>query len=315
MNSVVYLGPSHAISTAQSVLEPRWPVIVPEATYDSVGASLFDAVAVLDASMRVRFDRAILERAPVLRVISTATTGADHIDARVLADRKIPLFTLASEKELLQNLTAAAEHSWLLLMTCARRLRGAVQHVLEGKWKREEFPGIMLRGKTLGLVGCGRIGSWMGRYARAFQMEVVGYDPFVATWPEEIIRLDLGELLARADFISIHVPLNDQTRGLIAEPEFEKMKPGAVLINTSRGSVTDEEALLASLQNGRLAAAGLDVLEGEPIVATHRLVEYARKHENLIITPHIGGFCPDAVNLVVAHAARRISDVLAQSPS
>jgi phosphoglycerate dehydrogenase-like enzyme len=315
MSTVIYLGPAHALGMAQSVLEPRWPVVAPELSPEAVGTFLADAVAVLDASMRVRFDRAILERAPGLRVISTATTGADHIDAQVLADRKIPLFTLASEKELLHNLTAAAEHSWLLLMASARGLRGAVMHVLDGQWRREGFPGILLRGKTLGLVGCGRIGSWMARYARAFHMDVVGHDPFVNPWPEEIRRLDLDELLACADFISIHVPLNDQTRGLIGKHEFARMKPGAVLINTSRGSVTDERALLASLQNGRLAAAGLDVLEGEPAVRDHCLVEYARTHENLIITPHIGGFCPEAVQIVVAHAARRIVDVLAQSPS
>jgi D-3-phosphoglycerate dehydrogenase len=260
--------------------------------------------------MRVCFDRATLDRAPGLRVISTATTGADHIDSQVLADRRIPLFTLSGETELLYGLTPAAEHSWLLLMTCARRIRGAIEHVLEGKWRREEFPGIMLNGKTLGLVGCGRIGSWMSRYARAFKMNVIGYDPHIDAWPAGIKKSDLDGLLAIADFISIHVPLNDQTRGMIAKPEFALMKAGAVLINTSRGSIIDEGALLASLEDGRLGAAGLDVLDGEPAIEHHPLVEYARSHDNLVITPHIGGFCPDAVKIVVAHAARRIVQAL-----
>ncbi len=313
MNHTVYLGPSDALRAAQDILEPRWPVIAPSLSSPSVADSLGDAVAILDASMRVRFDRALLDRAPGLRVISTATTGADHIDAQALAERKIPLFTLASEKELLHNLTAAAEHSWLLLMASARRLRGATTHVLDGHWRREEFPGIMLRGKTLGLVGCGRIGSWMARYARAFDMEVVGYDPYLKAWPVEIRRLDLKEVLSCADFISIHVPLNEHTRGLLGEREFAQVKPGAILVNTSRGSITNEGALLEALQDGRLAAAGLDVLDGEPIVEGHPLLDYARTHENLILTPHIGGFCPEAVDIVVAHAARRIADVLTQS--
>lgn len=313
MSTVIYLGPAHALGTARSILEPRWPVLAPELNPEAVGAALADAVAVLDASMRVPFDRITLDRAPALRVISTATTGADHIDAQVLADRAIPLLTLAGEKELLYGLTPAAEHSWLLLMACARRLRGAIRHVLDGQWKREEFPGMMLKGKTLGLVGCGRIGSWMSRYARAFHMNVIGYDPYTNAWPAEIDKSDLDGLLATADFVSIHVPLNDHTRGMIGEREFALMKSGVVFVNTSRGKVTDEQALLNALRRGRLGAAGLDVLNGEPAIDRHPLVEYARTHENLIITPHIGGFAPDAVSQVVAHAARRIVDALSRS--
>jgi phosphoglycerate dehydrogenase-like enzyme len=311
---VIYLGPENALFAAKDVLEPHWPVIMPEPALESVAAYLGDAIAILDASMRVRFDRATLDRAPGLRVISTATTGADHIDSGALAERSIPLFTLAGETELLHSLTPAAEHSWLLLMACARRLRGAIQHALEGKWKREEFPGVMLRGKTLGLIGCGRIGSWMARYARAFEMDVVGYDPFISRWPAEIRDgYTLDEVLSIADFISIHVPLNAQTRGLIGARELARTKSGAVLINTSRGGVTDEAAVLEALKNGRLGGAGLDVLDGEPAIEHHPLIDYARTHDHLVITPHIGGFCPDAVKIVVAHAARRIARLLTES--
>lgn len=309
-NTVLYLGPAHALSTAQSVLEPRWPVVAPELSPETVESLLPNAVAVLDASMRIRFDRARLERARRLRVISTATTGADHIDAEVLNTRGIPLFTLAGERELLSHLTPAAEHSWLLLMACARRLRGAVQHVLDGQWRREEFPGIMLKGKTLGLIGCGRIGSWMSRYAGAFGMHVLGYDPYTDAWPVETAKCDLDTLLETSDFVSIHVPLNPQTTGLIGKRELALMKPGSVLVNTSRGSITDEGALLAALEDGRLGAAGLDVLDGEPSTDRHPLVGYARRKDNLVITPHIGGFSPDAVTIVVAHAARRIAALL-----
>jgi phosphoglycerate dehydrogenase-like enzyme len=310
VNHVLYLGPSEALVSARRVLEPMLKVIAPEPTREAVAAHLDDTIAIVDASMKVTFDRAMLDRAPKLRAISTATTGADHIDSQALAERGVSLLTLAGEKEVLHNLTPAAELSWALLMACCRRLRGAMQHVLEGRWVREEFPGIMLKGKVLGLIGCGRIGGWMARYARAFDVEVVGYDPFVAPWPEQICRTDLDTLLSTADFISVHVPLNDQTRGMIGAREFEMVKRGAILINTSRGAVIDELALLNALIEGRVAAAGLDVLEGEPQVERHPLVEYARAHDNLIITPHIGGFSPDAVKIVVAHAARRILGAL-----
>jgi D-3-phosphoglycerate dehydrogenase len=273
-----------------------------------------NTVAIIDASMKVRFDRSLLDKAPKLRVVSTATTGADHIDAKTLAERNIALLTLAGETEVLRNLTPAAELSWTLLMACARKLRAAVRHVLDGQWAREEFPGIMLKGRTLGLIGCGRIGSWMARYGRAFDMDVIGYDPVLDAWPNNIQKSDLDGLLATADFISIHVPLNDQTRGLIGAREFGLMKTGAVFINTSRGGLINERALLDGLTSGRIGAAGVDVLEGEPEINHHPLVEYARKHENLIITPHIGGFSPDAVKVVVAHAAKRIREFLASTP-
>lgn len=300
------MGPPAALISARDVLEPALNVIAPDTTREAVASHIGDAVAILDASMKVSFDRSMLDRAPTLRVISTATTGADHIDSQCLAERQVRLLTLAGEREVLHDLTPAAELSWTLLMACCRRLRGAINHVLEGRWIREDFPGIMLKGKVLGIIGCGRIGSWMARYAHAFDVNVIGYDPFVDPWPEQIRKTELEVLLATADLISLHVPLSDQTRGMIGIREFGLMKAGAVFINTSRGGLTDEAALLEALSSGRIAAAGLDVLEGEPVVNRHPLVEYARKHNNLIITPHIGGFSPDAVKTVVRHAAKRI---------
>lgn len=310
MKTVLYLGPVEALFSAREVLEPSVQVIAAEPSSEAVAAHLAEVEGILDASMKVSFDHAMIRRAPKLRAISTATTGADHIDANALAERGIALVTLAGEKEVLQNLTPAAELSWTLLMACARQLRGALHHVLEGRWIREQFPGLMLKGKMLGLIGCGRIGSWMARYACAFDMKIIGYDPFIEDWPEQIRRTDLEDLLSTADFVSVHVPLNEQTRGMLGAREFGLIKRGAIFINTSRGAITDESALLNALIDGRLAAAGLDVLEGEPDTTRHPLVEYARKHDNLIITPHIGGFSPDAVKIVVAHASKRLLTIL-----
>jgi D-3-phosphoglycerate dehydrogenase len=210
----------------------------------------------------------------------------------------------------LRDITPAAELSWALLLACARRLPAAVAHVRAGHWVREEFPGIMLNGRILGLVGCGRIGGWMARYGRAFGMKVIGYDPELKTFPDTIERATLEDVFEQADFISLHVHLTPQTEGMISAKLLARARSGLVLINTSRGQILDEAALLEGLLSGRIAAAGLDVLTGEPDIAEHPLVDYSRSHDNLLITPHCGGFSPDAVRFVCAHAARKIKTAL-----
>ncbi len=279
---------------------------------DAVDLAIPDADVILDAYMRIQFTGERLARATNLSLFITATTGADHVDALHLEQRGIPLLTLQGQQEVLRNITPAAEHSWLLLQACSRRLRPAMQHVLRGEWDRNQFPGVMLRGTTLGLVGCGRIGQWMSRYANGFGMNVLGYDPLLASWPDGIEKSGLDPLLETADFISIHVPLNEDTRGLIGVREFDLVKPGAILVNTSRGEVIDEEALHSALLDGRIGAAGLDVLGGEPNIDRHPLVEYAREHDNLIITPHIGGLAPEAFKYVLSFTCTRIIDFFEQ---
>jgi D-3-phosphoglycerate dehydrogenase len=137
-------------------------------------------------------------------------------------------------------------------------------------------------------------------------MDVIGYDPHLATFPETIRRVSLSEIYSSSDFISIHVHLLPETDGMVNREAFACMKRGAVFINTARGALVDEDAMLAALQSGQLGAAGVDVLNGEPDTAQHPLVVYARTHENLLITPHCGGFSPDAVRKVCAHAAGKI---------
>jgi phosphoglycerate dehydrogenase-like enzyme len=150
----------------------------------------------------------------------------------------------------------------------------------------------------------------MARYARAFGMRVLAHDPYQATLPDGVSAASLDVLASQSDFVSVHVHLTDETRGLLSRAFFAACKPGMILINTSRGAVVDEAALLEGLHSGRVAAAGVDVLDGEPQIASHPLVEYARAHENMLITPHCGGFSPDAVRIVTEHAARKIRAAL-----
>jgi D-3-phosphoglycerate dehydrogenase len=165
----------------------------------------------------------------------------------------------------------------------------------------------MLRGKTLGIIGMGRIGNWMARYASAFGMEVLGHDPHVV-FPDHVERTELRDLLGRSDFVSVHVNLTPETQGFLSRELIFQLKPGAVFINTSRGELVDEVALVDALAEGRLAAVGADVLGLEPEIHRNPLWNYARTHDNVIITPHIGGFCPEAVDKVVAFSAKRILD-------
>ncbi len=303
---VIYLGPEFAIEDVRRVLKkPLIPVIV--STQKDLSETIKSAFGIIDASMKFKLDRALLEKAANLRVVSCATTGSDHIDSSFLGSKNIPLHTMKEDPELIYSLTPAAELSWALLMACARQLPKALDHVKRGLWNREDFPSVVLKGKRMGLVGFGRIGSWMARYASAFGMDVSAYDPYAKNFPNHIRQLSLDELLATSDFLSVHVPLNAGTKNLISSELLEKIKPGAIVINTSRGGIINENALLRCLESGRIAAAGLDVLDGEPTIEGHPLLQYARSHENLLITPHCGGFSPDAVKIVCARAAEKLN--------
>ena len=307
---IIYLGAKTGYDALVQELKNQCFAEHVEGEPEAVEEALMDADALLDASMKVQITNEMLRKAKKLKIIACATTGSDHIEREELEIRSIPLRTLKEDRDLLLNLTPAAELSWALLMACARKLPAAFHHVKSGKWVREQFPGIMLRGKKIGIIGCGRIGSWMGRYALAFGMEVLGYDPYVDPLTQGFSRVTLEELVCTSDFVSVHVHLSEETKRLVSRKYFEMMKPGIVFINTSRGAVIDENALLEGLESGRVGAAGLDVLEGEPDIHQHPLVVYLRSHDNLIITPHCGGFSPDAVSLVCAHSAKKIMKAL-----
>jgi len=240
-----------------------------------------------------RFDAELLAQAPRLRVIVSPTTGLDHIDLEQCRARGIAVLSLQGEQEFLRSVRATVEHTLALALTLLRRTHRASAHVAEGGWDRDRFRGRELARKRLGLVGLGRIGSAVAELGRAFAMHVTAHDPYLEAWPSGVARTsDLPSLLAQSDVLSVHVPLDETTRGLIGFAELAALPPGAVLINTSRGAVVDESALLDALRAGHLGGAALDVLVGEgqgAVRADHPLVQYARTHDTLVITPHIGG--------------------------
>jgi phosphoglycerate dehydrogenase-like enzyme len=303
---VVFLGPKHGLHAASRILEPEFELVSGDSL--GLGQAIQGAVGLIDASMRYPISEEIINLAENLRIISTATTGSDHIDKEIAAKRNIQIRTLREDTELLAELTPAAEHTWALLLALARNLVGAHEHVLSGGWDRLEFPGLMLRGKVLGLVGCGRIGQRVGSYGAAFGMRPIGVDPHQKSWPSHIESMSLDKMAVSADVISAHVHLNSETKHLISAEILEKTKPGVLLINTSRGAVVDESALLDGLRSGHIGGAAIDVMAAEPAVAEDALTHYAKSHSNLLITPHVGGYCPEAVDIVCSRAASKILD-------
>ena len=312
MEIVLFSGPEQSFAVVRRILGDCFDVIRTEADPVLLLPFFAKATVYLDASMKVPISAETIHSAANLKLIVTATTGANHIDADALRTRNIPLLTLKGQTEVLRNLTPAAEHSWLLILACARKLKPALQHVNDAGWDRSLFPGTMLRGKTYGVIGCGRIGGWISRYAQAFGMRVIAYDPMQSILPEGVSQVSLDTLLATSDFISLHVNLTAETENLLSAERIKQMKPGCVFVNTSRGELVDESALVRALESGQVAAVGADVVRGEPDIRTNPLWQYSQKHDNVLITPHIGGFCPEAVDQVVEFSCQRILEFFKQ---
>ncbi|MEA1950397.1 MAG: NAD(P)-dependent oxidoreductase [Planctomycetota bacterium] len=266
------------------------------------------------AALSVRLTAALLEKAPRLKAVTTPSTGTDHLDLQAAAERDIAILSLKSDRELLDRITATAELTWALLLACARHIRAATEAANRGHWARDVYRGHQLAYKTFGILGCGRLGSIVAQYANAFRMKVIAHDPYVDAVPGvEMVGFD--ELLLRADVFSIHVHLNDQTRGLIDRDALAKMKPGAILLNTSRGAIVDEAAMIDALDSGHLSAAGVDVIDGEWLddLTDHPLLSYARSHENLVVTPHIGGVTYESQAMAYLASAEKIVDFFRKS--
>jgi D-3-phosphoglycerate dehydrogenase len=259
--------------------------------------------------LRIVVDKEVLDRAQRLKVIASQATGTDHLDLKLIEQRGITLFTLKHDRELLDNITTTAELAWGLLMCCARKLPECFDASRQGYWGRHQFAGIQLNGKTLGIVGVGRLGTMMCQYGKAFRMRVLGYDPHQKQLPPGIEMVSsLDKLLAQSDFVTLHVHLTEQTRNLIGARELTQMKRGASIINTSRGGLIDEAALIREMDSGRIAAAGLDLIDGEWLEDkyNHPLIAYSRRNPRLYITPHVGGTSPDAVRMTARHNFQKV---------
>ncbi len=258
---------------------------------------LGDAVAYMGGA-DVKVDREFIDHAPNLKVIGSPATGRDHIDLPLLKERGVELFHIAHERELLDGFTAVAELTFGLLLTLVRHIHPAMHSANEGIWAGEKYAGFQLHKKTLGILGLGRLGSITARIGQGFGMNVLAND--VADVSMDGVKMvDLDTLLAESDVLSVNIHLSPETENFVDASVFEKMKKGSILLNTSRGKVINEAALIDALESGHLAAAGLDVIDGEwqpqDVMYRHPLIAYAREHENLAIVPHIGGSTTESI--------------------
>ena len=245
----------------------------------------YDALVIRSAT---KVDAGLLERALNLKVIGRAGVGIDNVDVEAATHRGILVINAPTS-----NVLSAAEHTLALLLAQARNVPQAHAALTAGSWERERWQGVELHGKTLGIVGLGRVGTLVAQRASAFGMHLVAFDPYLSPSRAGQMGVEMvesvAELCARADFITIHLPKNSETVGIIGEDAFERMRPGTRIVNTSRGGLIDEDALVRALKDGRVAGAAIDVFATEPLTE-HPLFEL----ENVVVTPHLGASTVEA---------------------
>jgi D-3-phosphoglycerate dehydrogenase / 2-oxoglutarate reductase len=245
----------------------------------------------------------VVAGAASLEVIGRAGVGLDNVDVEAASRRGIVCMNTPGG-----NTIAAAEHTMALLLAMARRLPQAHAHLKGGKWERERFVGTEVYGKTLGVVGLGRIGAEVARRAQGFAMTVIAYDPYLGQEVAQRLGVeltDLDGLYRRADFITVHVPLTKDTRALIGADELAKMKDGVRIVNCARGGIVEEAALAAAIQAGKVAGAALDVFEQEPPWGTPVL-----DLDGVVVTPHLGAATEEAQTAVAVAIAQQVADLL-----
>ena len=248
--------------------------------------------------------RRVLEAGAKLQVVGRAGVGIDNIDVEAATERGVVVVNAPQG-----NTIAATEHTISLILATARHIPQADASLRAGEWRRKEFMGTELRGKTLGILGLGNIGYEVARRAVAMEMRVIAYDPFVSEGRAESIGVELAsveEVITGSDFITVHLPLNETTRGIIGSKEIARMKPDVRLINVARGGIIDEHALVEGVRSGKVAGAAIDVFTSEPPEADVPLFDDPR----IIVTPHLGASTMEAQGRVAVDVAEQIVDVL-----
>jgi D-3-phosphoglycerate dehydrogenase len=250
-----------------------------------------------------RVTAGIISAGKLLRVIGRAGAGVDNIDLETATRRGVIVMNTPGG-----NTISTAEHTMSLILALARNIPQAHASLQKGMWDRKSFVGTELAGKTIGIVGLGKVGREVSRRCAGFDMTVIGYDPVLtreAAGRIGVALVDLDELLQRSDFVTVHTPLNDETRNLISARTLRLCKPGVRVINCARGGIVDERALLEALDEGRVAGAALDVFEQEP-PSQNPLFQ----HPHVVVTPHLGASTEEAQEKIAIQIAHQIADVL-----
>lgn len=246
--------------------------------------------------------RRVFENLPKCKVVARYGVGVDSIDLRAATDLGIIIANVPD-----YCIDEVASHAVAMMLTLTRKTAFFDRKVKSSQWDfRQGTPIHRIQGKTLGLIGCGKIGFEVAKRISTFGVKVMAFDPYIQRTGEKIELTDLETVLRKSDFISIHCPLNDSTQHLIGEQEFKKMERKPLLINTSRGPIVNEKALIQALEEGRISGAGLDVLETEPPDSKNPML----KMENVIFSPHVGFYSEESISELKRRTARNVSDVL-----
>lgn len=275
-------------------IQKGWTYV--ESNWQEVICSVWPQVDAIIVRLARYVGKPELDRFPDLKLLVSATTGLDHLDIQLLNERGIRVVSLRGHDEFLRTIPSTAEHTWALMMSLMRFVPQAVADVSKGHWRRDSFRGRQMKGKTLGIVGMGRTGRRVAEYASAFGMTVRFYDPFVPHLGGFTKDETIEALLSQSDIVSIHVHLLPETRDLLNKDNINHIKEGALLINTSRGAVWNEQDVVTALAEGRIGGVAADVLS-EELGGINRspLVRAMREGHRVIITPHIGGATWDAM--------------------
>jgi D-3-phosphoglycerate dehydrogenase len=264
-------------------------VVLPQRLAEAELLPLVGDVVAMVVRSETKVTRAVLEAAPKLRLVGRAGVGVDNVDVEAATQRGVVVMNTPGG-----NTVSTAELSFAMLLSLARKVPQAYASMAAGKWDRKQFQGVELAGKTLGVLGLGRIGGEVARRALAFGMKVLAYDPFLTDARAKALGIELAHDLdwvyRDADFITVHMPVTEQTRGMLNATAFAKMKPKVCLVNCARGEILVEADLLAALDSGKVAAAGLDVYETEPLPPDHPF----RRHPAITLTPHLGASTREA---------------------
>jgi len=270
-------------------------------------AALLEAVAAADALIirsGVRADAELIASAPQLKAIARAGVGVDNVDLEAATAQGVIVMNTPGG-----NTISTAEHSIGLMLALSRHIPQGHQSLAEGRWDRKAFTGVELKGKTLGIVGLGRIGQAIAARAQAFEMRVIAHDPYLPpdiAAAQDVPLLALDEVYARSDYLSLHALVTDETRGMINSDSISRMKRGIRIINAARGALINSADLAEALQSGQVAGAALDVYEQEPPPADHPLIGLP----NVLHTPHLAASTSDAQVTVAVEAAQLIVDFL-----
>lgn len=250
------------------------------------------------------YSRRVIENADSLQVIGKAGSGIDNIDVDAATDNGVLVVHTPG-----MNGCAVSEHTVGMLLSFFRRFPRADEHIRSGGWRSEDWWGTELRGKTVGLVGLGSAGYETAKRLQPFEVDLLATDPYIDDARAEMVDatlVKLDDLLARSDVVSLHVRLTDETHKMIGSSEFDRMKSDAILLNTARGDVIDEEALIASLRENNIGGAGIDVFSEEPPGPDHPLFEF----DNVLVTPHLAGATRETRLRMLHHTAENVIKVL-----